>query len=1021
MVHALGCRGVPSAVVCLALAFASPASAQYFGRNKVQYHTLDFQVLKTEHFDIYFYPSEREGIDIAARLAERWYFRLERLFAHDLRGRQPLVLYASHPDFEQTNVIGGELTEGTGGVTEPLRRRIVLPLGGPIADTDHVIGHELVHAFQFDITSSPDAPPGQNGAERLPLWFIEGMAEYLSLGPIDANTAMWLRDAARQEKLPSIRDLDNPKYFPYRWGQAFWAYVAGRYGDETVGQLLERAGRSADVDAALKTVLGVTSKELSSEWQASIRRTYEPILAATAPPSEAGRLVVKGKALGGELNVGPAISPDGRLVAFLSERGFFSIDLYVADAMTGRIVRKLTSTATDPHYSSIQFIYSAGAWDSASQRIAIGAVAAGRPALAIFEAQTGKQEREIAIPDVDEILNPTWAPDGHAIAFTGMKRGLTDLFVYDLNASKLRQLTSDAYADLQPSWSPDGKRIAFATDRFSSDLTSLAIGAYRLALVDPESGAIEPVRVFTNGKNINPQWSPDSQALYFISDRDGIPNLYRVTLASGDLAQLTAIGTGISGITNSSPAISAATRSDIVAFSVYDSGRYDIFTLDAAGRGGPLKVLGANAAVLPPADRKPSEVTALLANAAFGLPEAQVQVTEPYKSKLSLEGVSQPMVGVGASRFGTTIGGGISFYFGDMLGNHVLATAVQFNSGWTGKFSPSDIAAEVAYFNQARRWNWGFIAGQVPYLSGGYQSGISVTANRDLVQTDQLFIYRQTERSASGLVAYPLDRARRVEFQGGVSRISFEEVINTTQYSLYTGQIYQDTTETIPLAESLTLGTTSAAYVFDTSNFGATSPVQGQRYRFEVDPIVGSINYTGVLADYRHYLMPASFYTLAGRVLHYARYGSGGEDSRLFPLYIGYPGLVRGYDITSFNASECVSTATSQCPAIDALLGSRILVGGLEFRFPLLRPFGVTRRMYGPLPVEVALFTDAGVAWNTGQKPSWFGGKRDGVSSAGVALRVNLMGYAVGEFDFTHPFQRPGQGWVFGFNLMPGW
>src|SRR5262252_5168203 len=139
-------------LLALSIVAPAPASAQYFGRNKVQYKKLNFQVLKTEHFDIYFYPSEREGVDIAARMAERWHTRLEGLFQHTLRGRQPLVLYASHPDFEQTNVIGGELGEGTGGVTEPLRRRIVLPMGGPLADTDHVIGHELVHAFQFDMT-----------------------------------------------------------------------------------------------------------------------------------------------------------------------------------------------------------------------------------------------------------------------------------------------------------------------------------------------------------------------------------------------------------------------------------------------------------------------------------------------------------------------------------------------------------------------------------------------------------------------------------------------------------------------------------------------------------------------------------------------------------------------------------------------------------------------------------------------------------------------------------------------------
>src|ERR671937_440517 len=202
---------VVGVLVLVALAIASaPSSAQYFGQNKVQYRKLDFKVLKTEHFDIYFYPEEQAGTEIAARMAERWYARLSRFFHHELRGRQPLILYASPTDFQQTNVIPGDLGEGTGGVTEPIRRRIVLPLAGSLGDTDHVIGHELVHAFQFDITTPIGAPAGQNGAERLPLWFIEGMAEYLSLGPVDPNTAMWLRDAVKRDKLPSVDDLNDP-------------------------------------------------------------------------------------------------------------------------------------------------------------------------------------------------------------------------------------------------------------------------------------------------------------------------------------------------------------------------------------------------------------------------------------------------------------------------------------------------------------------------------------------------------------------------------------------------------------------------------------------------------------------------------------------------------------------------------------------------------------------------------------------------------------------------------------------
>jgi hypothetical protein len=492
-------------------------------------------------------------------------------------------------------------------------------------------------------------------------------------------------------------------------------------------------------------------------------------------------------------------------------------------------------------------------------------------------------------------------------------------------------------------------------------------------------------------------------------------------LASGELSEVTDLGTGVSGITAASPALSVASRTGTLAFSVYDTGKYDIRTLESPVPRDSLTALPTDAGALPPADRRPSEVAALLSNATFGLPAPEAYPVAPYTPKLSLEAVGQPTVGVGISRFGPSFGGGVSMYFGDMLENHLLAAALDVNTGWNGSLSAKDIGGQVAYVNRARRWNWGVVGGQIPYLSGGFQSGIGRTAGGDLVQSDQLIVFRQTEQSGAGMVAYPFDRARRVEVQAGASHITFDQIVTTTTYSLFTGAVYENTTETTSLARSLTLGTSSAAYVFDTSSFGATSPVQGQRYRLEVAPTVGSVSFAGVLADYRHYFMPVPFYTLGVRVMHYGRYGSGGEDGRLFPLYIGYPGLVRGYDVTTIDASECVGTSASDCPVIDRLLGSRMLIGNLEFRFPLLRPFGVSRNMYGPVPVEVALFTDTGVAWTSGESPSWVGGSRSGVSSAGVALRVNLFGYAIGELDATRPFQRPDAGWTFAFNLLQGW
>ena len=156
---------------------------------------------------------------------------------------------------------------------------------------------------------------------------------------------------------------------------------------------------------------------------------------------------------------------------------------------------------------------------------------------------------------------------------------------------------------------------------------------------------------------------------------------------------------------------------------------------------------------------------------------------------------------------------------------------------------------------------------------------------------------------------HPFSRASRVEFQAGVSRISFDQITRTQAFSLITGQQLIDDRHDESIASPLTLAARLARRCSKHPRFGATSPVAGQRYRLEVAPTFGTINFTSALVDYRRYFMPVPFYTIAVRVMHYGRYGSGGEDARLVPLYIGYPDLVRGYDVNSFDARGCVPTA----------------------------------------------------------------------------------------------------------------
>jgi hypothetical protein len=1000
-------------VLAVGAACVSPATAQYFGQNKMQYRDFDFQVLKTKHFDIYHYPDEKDAIGHVARMAERWYDRLRKVFGHDLEGRQPLIFYASGADFRQTNTVGGDIGEGTGGVTEGFRRRIVMPSAGPLAETDHVLGHELVHAFQYDLA-------GRNrgqGLQRLPLWFVEGLAEYLSLGPVDSQTAMWLRDALESDKLPTLRDLGHPRFFPYRFGHAFWAYVGGRWGDSKAVDVFKEGLRAGDPEPAIRRVLDVQDKDFSKDWGQSIRKAYAGFLEARKAPSTFGPLLIGEKRGGGDLNLGPALSPDGRRIVFLSERDLFSIDLFLADAETGKVIRKLASTATDPHFDSLQFIESAGAWSPDGRRFVQSALRRGHAAFFVIDPDTGRRIKEVELEDLSEIQTPVFTPDGRRIVFSALQGGLLDLWVYDLETGERKRLTHDAFAEMHPAVSPDGKEVAFATDRFSTKLDTLEFGNYRLGLLDLATGAVRELPGYAGARHTNPQWAPDGRSLFFLSDVYGATNVHRLDLASGARRQVTDLRTGVAGITPLSPSLSVAQGSGRIAYTARETGKYRVYAIDdtakQAGTATSVAALDEGAVLLPPRTKAEGEVERLLSDATGGLPARGAPLPiEPYRPKIGLEYVGQPTVGVGVDRFGSYLGGSTSLYFSDMLGNHNLAVGVQAY----GSFA--DTAGQVVYTNLTKKLDWAVGAQYVPYLyAAGAQRSLDSIGGEPVV-VDEYLLQRQTNAAVFALGALPFNRAQRIELQGTFRRVGFGVERRTEYYSAVDGQFLGDDRQKLESPfEPLNLGSVSGAFVHDTSVFGATSPILGSRARFELSPTFGTLSYTEVLADWRKYFMPVRPVTFAVHAVHFGRYGQGAEDERFWSIYMGYPELLRGYD--DITADECVPNETSSCPLYDRLFGSRLLLAGAELRAPLFGLFR-GRLSYGPLPIEAVLFADAGVAWSSGQKPEIFGGNLPALASAGAALRVNVLGFLVAQVSLARPFQRPGRGWVWQWSFAPG-
>ena len=1049
-----------AALLALAIPAGGPAAAQsYFGQNQVQYDRFDWQVKETEHFLVYYYPEERQLVVDAARMAERAYARLSRILDHQFREKKPIVLFASRDDFGQNNVTG-DLGEGTGGVTEALRHRMLLNFTGDYRSFEHVLTHELVHAFQYDIFARGKAGAGLQTLQQYlpPLWFAEGMAEYLSLGPSTSQTNMWMRDAALNGRLPTLEQMTHSpqRWFPYRFGHAFWTYVGQRWGDEVIGQIMQGVP-GIGVERAIKRELGMTFDDLSDEWKEALQTQHLPQVASMDRARRFAQPLLTKRRSGGEVFLAPALSPDGKHIAFLSNgrfaRGEVFIDLWLGDAQTGKRIKRLVKSTMDPDFEELRLLYSQSAFSPDGRFLAFTAQRRGKDVLYLLDVRSRQRLRRYELP-VEGVTGPSFSPDGRRITFSGTKGGVSDIYVVDVDGRNLQQITRDKFGDLQPQWSPDGSRIAFATDRDGPEsLALLKFPKLRIAVVDFAKGTFEllPAQV---GLNFNPQWSPDGKSLAFVSDRSGVPNVFLFDFGDREYYQLTNVVGGVSAVTEYSPAISWAQGADRLAFTYFEDGAYTIWSVTnpRAMRKAPYRDVAPPAAIvvaprakqtdgsdslptasslyrsggairaaadLPRGTASPEAavtIAALLDSASLALPDSTKFRDQPYRVRLMPDYVARPTIGYAPDNFGRNVFGGTTLIMSDMLGNHRLALSGELN----GRLS--EARAFAGYTNVSRRWKWTTGLSQAPYyfLSADSLTPLGGTEYKEDQQVT-VFIARQL----FGIAAHPMNRFTRIEAGLGVNNIGrrrwfiSRKILDARRATVFG----RDSIVDDPMLNYIDA---QIAYVSDNTLSGYTGPVVGRRYRFQISPVAGSYNWIEYLADYRRY-DPVIFNYLTVATRLYTNL-SVGRDELQFPKYIARPDYVRGYDRTNSFYAGCpvVGANTANCSAIQ-LLGSRVAVANAELRFPLLRRVELGVLPVALPPVEGVAFYDMGVAWSRNQ--TLYGSRPDGynsmtqrypVRSWGGGIRVNLFNYALLRWDYAIPLDRPERKGFWTWSLWPG-
>jgi Tol biopolymer transport system component len=1017
--------------------FVNKTEAQYFnGPNKPDYKVFNYKVYTTPHFEIYHYFENDSVVKSIALTAEKWYERHQMLFRDTFKERNPIIVYANHADFQQTNAISGVIGVGTGGVTESLKNRVVIPVMESAAQTDHVLGHELVHAFQYHFLLSEDTTQMRN-VRNIPLWMVEGMAEYLSIGSIDPHTAMWMRDAIINNDFPTLEDMTTSyKYFPYRYGQAFWAFVTGIYGDSIVKPIFDLTAKIG-YDKALDSITHFNEKAFSNAWKMQMKAYYYKLLPDTTEKPVGNKILSRKNA--GAMNIAPSLSPDGKYIAFLSEKDLFTFDLYLADVKKGKIVKRLSSTIRENRIDDFNYLESGGSWSPDGKKFVFVAFSKGRNRLLIIDIKHPGKTIEVDIPGIDAFSNPTWSPDGEKIVVTGLKEGVTDLYSFNLQTNEVKNLTDDSFCNLMPSWSPDGKYIVYSSDQNPIDSVPERVEkGYFLYLYNIETGLKKGIPLFPGCSNLNAHFSADGKSIFFVSDANGVRNIYQYLIDSSKVYRLTNVITGISGVTEFTPSISTSRTDNIIVYTHYYKGDYNIYHANINDfekvEVNPAET-NFDLAKLPPARRKKDIVNINLAN--YNKP---IQVTidsfkvVPYKSKFQLDYIGGSNMGVAVSSYyGTGMAGSVDMLFSDIVGNYQLYSSLSING------QVQDFGGSVAFLNNKNKIDWGVSLSHIPYKYGSYGYSVdSIKGNLyNVLNIDMQWIF---EDAVTFFAIKPISQTQRLEASSSFAYYSYyiereKYLVDDLGYTTYIGRI-----KNLPKPDGFAISTIGIGYTLDNAYYGIASPLRGQRLHLEVDQYAGKYNFTNVVIDFRKYFFfnPLS---LAVRLYHQGRYGNITDENSVTSLYIGWPWLVRGF----YNFVGASSSLEDQAQ----LFGSRIGVANIELRIPFTGPERLCLIPFKYFVSELSFFTDAGIAWNKGNELTFnthanerlklnyqnlvssnpnsiynidMAHYRYPMVTYGVSLRINLFGYMILEPYYAIPYLTNGKKYAgINLNILPGW
>lgn len=814
----------------LAAAAVPTASAQSFGKNKVNYESLDWSVIETPHLRLHYYAQEESLARSLAALAESVCVEYDGRFRMKPKGKVPLLFYSTHHLFQQTNATPAMLSESVGGLTELIKGRVLVPHNGSWARLHWVTRHELAHWYMLEKIREVNRGHRRSMAWLPDLWFTEGFAEWLGT-TWDADAEGLLRDMVLSRMAYPLTQSGpiTGSVEMYKEGQSFLLWLEQKYGEKRIFDLLENVWRAEDFAGVFQLTFGRSLADADEEWFNGLEKRWFPEVATRARAREVARPWKQQS----RFNLAPRALPFAsagdtavRLCWFEITDG--SVDLVLSEPKTDstRRIRKLLRGGTSASFESFHLFQNRPS-TSKSGLIALTAKRGGRDALYLVDPRSGDVTRRVEFPELVAIHDPSLAPDGQSVVFAAQGYdGHQDLYraSWRTGEVKLERLTKDAYDDVEPAISPDGKWIAWASDR--GDLG----GRYSLWRLSLDGGKPEEMSHPAAGDDRQPAWSPDGQWLAYRSTRGGSSDLWvRPSVPSYEARRVTKL----QGV---------ATDPDWLP-----DGKGVLFTAQEAVTFRTWSIYFDPDSLTAESEMDPAHKPALPA-------VADASTSLEYQRRLGFDLISNG-VNLDPGFNGGAAGGG-QVALSDLLGNEQFLLSISNDSDQFGNFWDG-WEGGVTYINRSRRMNY----------------GLGIFRLTRLYDPDFDVIRREKRLGLLGLVSYPFSPFTRIE--GSI------QVRHATNHLLRNGD-----SRTVDLVSNF------VSFIHDDSRWWWDGPNGGTRLNltagFTRDMTSGRADYGTLLAEIRHHRRPIRQLVLASR---FQALGSFGNDAQR--AYLGGPSRLR--------------------------------------------------------------------------------------------------------------------------------